>query len=278
MNKTIKLTCLSNDWLGDYRMLAEHGFSLLINIGNDVILFDTGGGLVLAHNSKVAGLDLGCVQKLVLSHGHFDHTGGLGDVLRHNPRVEIHAHPLLFEEKYRQLEDGTHHYIGYQRSLPTRDKLNFVPNTGSVQIADNVYLTGEIPRNTGFESVKRSFVLMRDGAALHDELIDDQAMIISTDSGLILVVGCAHSGIINTVHRAMEVTSCSHFRLIIGGTHLIDANQDRIAATLKALQGISMEKLILAHCTGLEPLCAMKAGLGETVSALLVGDTCEMPL
>jgi 7,8-dihydropterin-6-yl-methyl-4-(beta-D-ribofuranosyl)aminobenzene 5'-phosphate synthase len=277
MNDAMKLTCLSNDWLGDYRMLAEHGFSLLIDLQGEVILFDTGAGSVLERNSRVLELDLRCVQKVVLSHGHFDHTGGLAQVLSHNPRVEVHAHPLLFDTKYRELDNGTLHDIGYQQSLPQPDKLHLTTNTEPLQIAPRAWLTGEIPRATAFESVKKSFVVKRGERLTHDELLDDQALVISTSTGLILIVGCAHAGIINTIRCAMEITSQSHFRLIVGGTHLIDADEKRITATIAAFQQLSFERLLLAHCTGLEALCTIKSSLGERVSALQVGDILELP-
>ncbi|GAH12545.1 unnamed protein product, partial [marine sediment metagenome] len=193
--------------------MAEWGLSILIETDGVNILLDTSSGISASHNADILGIDLSKIDKIVLSHGHFDHTGGLRQILRKmRKEVEIIAHPDIWAAKYARRQGQKDRYIGmpFQRQELESLGARFNLTTKSIKITDNIMTTGEIPMVTDFEEIEPNrFFVKEETSWQPDELLDDQALIINTEQGLVVILGCAHRGIINTLYHAQQLTDVS---------------------------------------------------------------------
>lgn len=236
-------------------ILAEHGFSALVETDDVKILFDTGQSISVVNNADVLGISLD-VDAVVLSHGHYDHTGGLLHVLRRLSKggirkTRVLAHPDIFQRKY-VVREGKKRYVGIPYA---RDKLEsfgarFELQASAVRLASNVMTTGEIKRRVNFEKVDKSLYVW-DSGLRRDEVLDDQALVIDLDErGIFVVLGCAHAGMINTLEHALELTGASKIYGVIGGTHLLGAGERRINETLRWLKRHDVSLVGVSHCTG----------------------------
>ncbi len=250
MQKTV-LTVLVDNQAG-CGCLAEHGFALWIERGDRRYLLDTGQGSALAENVRALGVDLGRADALVLSHGHYDHTGAVPMVLGAAPHVHVYCHSGVTEPRY-SIRDGQARDIRMpmfsMRALATLPIERMHWNGGSQLIGDRIGLSGSIPRWTDFEDAGGPFFF--DPHALRaDPVSDDQALWISTDKGLIVCVGCCHAGLINTLSHLREVTGESRIRAVIGGLHLGSASRERLEKTAQSLRDLNPGLMIPCHCTG----------------------------
>lgn len=250
MQKTV-LTVLVDNQAG-CGCLAEHGFALWIERGDRRYLLDTGQGTALAENVRALGVDLGRADALVLSHGHYDHTGAVPMVLGAAPHVHVYCHSGVTEPRY-SIRDGQARDIRMpmfsMRALATLPIERMHWNGGSQLIGDRIGLSGSIPRWTDFEDAGGPFFF--DPHALRaDPVSDDQALWVSTDKGLIVCVGCCHAGLINTLSHLREVTGESRIRAVIGGLHLGSASRERLEKTAQSLRDMNPGLMIPCHCTG----------------------------
>lgn len=248
-----RITVLVENTAGGRGMLAEHGLSFWIEIGSQRILFDTGQSDILLHNAQVLGIDLGTVDAIVLSHGHYDHVGGLKKVLEIVPCVPVYLHPQSLRAKYARRETNGQQ-IGMEPEIAqilerrTEEGLgSFID--GPVEIVPGVWATGEIPRRSPFEDTGGPFY--RDPSCTEpDELLDDQALVLDINEGLAVVLGCAYAGIVNTLDYVAELFPNRPIRTVLGGMHLVRALPSRIAYTIEALRRHDVQRIGPAHCTG----------------------------
>lgn len=251
----LKLTILCENSVGrPGHLIGEHGFACLIETGTGTWLFDTGSGLGLVNNAAELGKDLKTLNGIILSHGHYDHTGGLRQVLEHrNAATPIFAHPEIFQPRYWKsaFEKRT---IG----LPfTRQELEaygarFELASGPVRLTEQILLSGEVPRRTNFEAEDPHLVIEPEpGVYQPDPLRDDLSVVLTTGKGLVIVLGCAHAGIINILDHFIALSGEERIRAVIGGTHLGPAPESQYLASLAALKRYRIDKIATAHCTGL---------------------------
>ena len=254
------ITALSENIAGRGYLLAEEGLSILVETDDVNILFDTGTSISASYNADVLGIDLSRIDKIVLSHGHHDHTGGLRQILcKMRKEVEIIAHPDIWAAKYSRTQGQKDRYNGipFQRHELERLGANFNLTTKSVKITDSIRTTGEIPMVTDFEEIEPVFFVKKDSGWQSDKLLDDQALIINAKPGLIVILGCAHRGPINTLYYAQQLTGVKPIYMVLGGSHLIHASKERILLTIAALKELSVQRLGLCHCTGLPAIMLM---------------------
>jgi 7,8-dihydropterin-6-yl-methyl-4-(beta-D-ribofuranosyl)aminobenzene 5'-phosphate synthase len=279
---TVKITVLSENTSGtEEGLLAEHGLTLYIEKDSQHILFDTGqNSPVLVNNALRLGIDLTQIDAIVISHGHSDHAGGLGTVLGLNKReIPVHVHPLIFEDKYAldRKDDGSsilrdigvRFTRGYLESFGAR----FETSTEAHEIFPDVLLTGQIPRVTPFEEISptTSLRVRRDGELISDHVLDEHSIIIRSDNGLILLLGCCHPGLINTIEYAMHITGETRFAAVIGGTHLMFHSAERLQQTLDALNKYDIRLIGTSHCTGSKANALIRAQFGERFMECNVG-------
>jgi 7,8-dihydropterin-6-yl-methyl-4-(beta-D-ribofuranosyl)aminobenzene 5'-phosphate synthase len=239
-------------------LLAEHGLSVYIEFGKTRLLFDTGQSISAAHNAVVLGIDLTDVP-IALSHGHYDHSGGLEHVLRLTGPTEVFCHPDTFAPKYAERQ-GIQRYIGMRKGQEEYEQMGarFQISGEPRELADGVWLTGEILRITDFEKHEEDLIVL-DPEKMADPLQDDQALVLKTAEGLLIVLGCAHSGMINTIEHAKKITGESRVLGVVGGTHLGfgSVRRERLARTIDALKGYDIKLLAVSHCTGLPAACKL---------------------
>jgi len=267
--------------------IAEHGFSMLIRVlrgrKSVSILFDTGisaDGVV--ENAKRMGLELNEVEYIVLSHGHYDHFGGLVSALKtiNKVNVPLIVHEDMFKTRGTANSDGT---IRAFPKFPTREQLS------SAQLIttkrpylfgdDTILVTGEIPRETSFETGFLKHRTLTDGIWQPDSLIlDDRAVVFNVKGkGLVIISGCAHAGIINTISYIQRISGIMNSYAVMGGFHLAGKeNKSGIEQTVKELVRISPKLIAPSHCTGWRGMCAIAKALPEAFVWNSVGNLYEV--
>ena len=276
---TIQITTLSENTAGMGAFLGEWGLSILVETEGLNLLLDCGQSISAVHNADILGIDLSKIDKIILSHGHFDHTGGLRPVLRRiRKRIEIIAHPDIWAAKYARRQGQADRYIGipYQREELESLGACFKLTTGSTRITDGIITSGEIPMVTDFEEIAPNLQVKGAGGFQPDQLLDDQALIIKAEAGLVIILGCAHRGIINTIHHAQQVTGVKKVHMVLGGCHLFNAPEERVRLTISALQELGVESLGVSHCTGLPAAGTMAQEFGKRFFFNIAGTVTKL--
>ena len=274
-----RLTTLCDNYVpaGGRSLWGEHGLAILIETPEQVILFDTGQGLGLVRNAQVLGKDLGWVGQVVLSHGHYDHSGGLGFLLAMGTPFALTAHPRCFERKFGRYPGRADVEIGcpVAREAVESGVPDFRMSAAPVRVAPGVSTTGEVPLETDFESVDPVLLRDDDGKRVADEVLDDLSLVLETRQGLVVVLGCAHRGVINNLRRACEVAGRDDIHAVIGGMHLSRASAEQLEKTLEELRRMKVRCLFPGHCTGAVAVARMRSALGEVVQVNQVGSVFE---
>jgi 7,8-dihydropterin-6-yl-methyl-4-(beta-D-ribofuranosyl)aminobenzene 5'-phosphate synthase len=268
-------------------LLAEHGLALLITVhcGQDShrVLLDTGYNPDTAiRNLKFLELDLKEVEAVVLSHGHMDHTGGVGSVLSGlSGAVPVMVHPDAFIPRFMALPNGER--LRFPRSLQRdaikQGKVQLKEGIAPVYLADHrILVSGQVPRITPFEKGMPAALIEREGEIVPDTFNDDQFLVMSLgERGLVVVSGCAHAGIINSLHYARELTGQSRIYAVVGGFHLTGpAMEPAIEPTLEEMKKISPEVIVPMHCTGSKAISRFAEELPEAFVLNSVGSTLTL--
>lgn len=253
MNEYGSITTLVEDTACGPVLSGEHGLSFWIEYGDRRVLFDTGQTGLLLENARTLGVDLSKADAIVLSHGHYDHTGGLAAVLDIALRAIVYMHPAALLPKFAR--KGTEsRAIGMSDSTKKRilahaqDK-RVVWTENPTEVMPGLFVTGQIPRNTDFEDVGGAFYV-DENCHKADALPDDQAVFLHTPRGLVILVGCSHAGVVNTLDYIVKLSEQRQIDSVVGGMHLLSASQGRIRKTANAFQSYNVRNIGLAHCTG----------------------------
>jgi len=272
-----KITVLVENTAQGVDVLAEHGLSYWIEWGAQRVLFDSGQGIVLNGNAYKLGVPVHEPDAIVLSHGHFDHTGGLAQILRDGCPAPIYIHPAAFDAKYARNRDGTSRQIGMPPAVQEafrRHAQNIVPTVSATAVLPGLTATGPVPRTTDFEDTGGAFFL--DAACCRpDPLVDDQSLFFETPKGVVILLGCAHSGVVNTLRHVDRLSGHKPIRAVIGGMHLVHASQARIARTIEEFRQYDLQLLAPAHCTGMRATVALWTAFPDISQTCHVGITFE---
>ena len=288
----------------DQPLLAEHGFSVLIQLDNsdERILWDAGvSKIALMENLRRMKLDFHAISKIALSHGHMDHFAALTTLLNEmnlqpeakdwggtitpeeledwmaGYQIPVVSHPAAFRERWARKEDGT--LVGPFLPPPELEwkaaGAQMIYSKKPYRLAPGCWTTGFVPRTSFEKSGRPAKLFYREGSNfLPDGLEEDQAVVIHVkDKGLIVLSGCAHSGIVNTVRYAKEFSGIDAVYAIIGGFHLARAKDEEISQTIDYLKKVNPIYLIPSHCTGFRAESQIAQAMPEAFIEGVVGAT-----
>lgn len=279
MPEQILITILSdNQALTGFK--TEHGFAALVTEDNKNFLFDTGqDAKVLFHNAQQLAINLANLDAIILSHGHYDHTGGLLKLLDLNPECPVYLHPDALQQRYSIHPGAKAKQISISSAL--REKLKQLPsaqlrfNRSPVQLTESIWLSGEIPRVNKFEDKSGPFFLDILGQ-IEDDLLDDQCLWIEQEGTVSVLTGCCHAGMINTLDYVQQQTQEKSLNHIVGGLHLVNKNAEQLSATIKQLQQYKFQNLYPAHCTGKAQVLALQEAFPKRIKSCYAGLTLKL--
>ena len=273
-----RLTVLVENTARKSGLVAEHGLAFWIDTGTHRVLFDTGQHHALADNASRLGIYLDTADAIVLSHGHYDHTGGLHYAFNLARHARLFLHPQALISRFAG-RDGSGREIGLASITDQelrQEEQRLVWTTQPTEIAPGIFTTGEIPRRTDYEDTGGDFFLDIN-CRVADPIPDDQAIYIDTASGVVVVLGCAHAGVINTLDYIHQITH-RPIHAVFGGTHLLNTSKERLNKTIDALRAMDISIIAPAHCTGPRATAALWTAFPEQIADCSVGTQWAFPM
>lgn len=278
----MRVSILTENMVYRRGLLGEHGLSLFIDTGKQRYLFDTGQSRVFLHNAAKLGIDLKELDGVILSHGHYDHCGGM-EYWRELGDVPIYIQGKAFEKKYAEnFRTRDLRYIGVENKGNWQDEANVQKlSGGGTQIAEGVYLLSEIPYTTYFEPMMGNFWKSNAQHPGHQEILvdsmeDEQLLVIEQEEGLCVFAGCAHVGIINCLRYVQTIFPGKDIHCLMAGMHLRNCDAKRLEKTISILKEQDIDIVVPMHCTGMRAIAAMWEALGSACVLPEVGKNIEI--
>jgi 7,8-dihydropterin-6-yl-methyl-4-(beta-D-ribofuranosyl)aminobenzene 5'-phosphate synthase len=259
----LKITILST-MVADYDYLGEWGFSAIIESDGHKLLFDTGSREnTVLENADSLGIDLSTVSHVFLSHNHLDHTGGLIHLRKKlmikdpNALKFVHVGKGIFSErlsKGKNVNDFTQ-----QKEILESLGIEFIYHEKPEEMLPNIWTTGVVPRVYNEKNWSGYREIIEDGKIIEDNIPEDQSIVINTNKGLVLVSGCGHAGIVNTLKHTDDMFQKSFdISVAIGGFHLFNKTDKDIKWTSKQMKKYGVKEFIGAHCTGIDAVYSIR--------------------
>lgn len=273
-----KIICVVNDTaLPESGLRSEHGLCMWIETPQGVAMWDSGGSAeVLQHNLQTLGLDPVHIRALALSHAHDDHTGGLDYLLQVCPMLPVTAHPDIFRERFSR-KNGEMHAMGLpQRSQFLREHLVLNLNADAFPILPGLWTSGEIRERPEWEGRSANHFIRVNEDWEPDPYRDDMSLVLETTGGIVLICGCCHAGLLNTLLQ-VEQRFKQPLLAVLGGTHLISADGEMLRHVIAVLQEKFPEtRYYLNHCSGAEAIRQLRDAFGERVTEFPAGSVFEI--
>ncbi len=263
---TVRMLCDNNIAGTDF--LGEHGFAAFVTHQAQSYLFDTGQGHALPHNVAPSGVRLEELNAVLLSHGHYDHTGGLAWVLEQTGAIEVHAHPAVFSPHLARLADAPDkppRYAGCPRSRQDLEAAGarFVFHDHTVEIVPGLWFISGYARRPAQTPADVKLVLDSAAGPVPDPMTDDASLLLETPSGPVLLLGCAHGGILNILDHVRGHLGISRLQAVLGGTHMMFFTPDQVRTVIAALETFEVALVGVSHCTGSEAAIQLAQHFGE---------------
>ena len=245
------------------RLCFEHGFSVLIETEDTKILFDTGQTGAFVKNAKDLGINLEDIDTIILSHGHYDHTGGVPNLLNClRKKTPVYLGKEFWFPKYKLLDDGSYKYNGnpFEKILleePLQGKnpaeqpvveIHMVEDD-ITQLTEQIFLFKNFKRVNAFETINPKFFVKTEQGYEQDLFSDEIALGVLTGEGLVLIVGCSHVGIVNILEHVRKTVNLP-VAAVVGGTHLVEADRARLEMTAEVFRKYGIKTIAVSHCTG----------------------------
>lgn len=275
----MRVTCVVDDAVCDHSPFwGEHGLAFLIETESGGVLFDTGqSGTVLLHNLKLLGIEPKAISALAISHAHYDHTGGLpvlldrGSVGDLRPTgIPLHAHPDLFRERFSRRE-GSLKSVGLSLAKEELEqRLTLRLSAEPTEILPGVWTTGEITDRAEPEGCSAHHLVHGVEGWEPDPYRDDMALVLEAERGLVVLCGCCHAGLLNTLAHVRH-TFGPGITAVAGGTHLLHADEAHLRRVIEVLRELGVPPLYLNHCTGQRAYVTLAQAFGQKVAPCLAG-------
>ncbi len=254
------LTLIENSNGEHLGLQIEHGLSFLIQTDCHQILFDVGQSAKFIHNADVLNVNLSKTTHVVLSHGHYDHTGGFRDLVHTiGNSFELYVNRGFFSPKY-AYNNGSLQFLGNnfdERFLEKEPITTHYVEQNVVELVPQVYIVSNFDRTTDFEAVNQRFCLYSGSSLITDRFEDEVALVIDNPKGLIVILGCSHPGLVNMLNTIVKRFNKPIYA-ILGGTHLVEADEKRLDLSFTFLQKLSPALLGISHCTGEKAIQRLK--------------------
>jgi 7,8-dihydropterin-6-yl-methyl-4-(beta-D-ribofuranosyl)aminobenzene 5'-phosphate synthase len=281
MTPSIRLTVLVENTAFGRQTRGEHGLAFWIEAGSKKVLLDTGQTpQTLVHNAEHLGIELSTADAVVLSHGHYDHTGGLEEVLRRTGGIPLFLHPGALVQRFSRQKDGLVREIGPPPPLDEaflRSRASSITWTeGCTSITDELRVTGQVPRETEYEDTGGDFFLDAT-CETPDPIQDDQAVFFDTRDGTVVLLGCGHAGVVNTLRHVRGLTGKRPIHAVLGGTHLTGASRNRMDRTVEALRELNISLIVPLHCTGARAQARIASEFPDSWMPCHVGSRIDFP-
>lgn len=261
-------------------LIAEHGFSAWLETPDGAVLWDAGQGYALPQNAPRLGVDWKKLRAIALSHGHFDHTGGLAAALQLSGGAEVVCAPACFTPKFIR-RDFFGKVIEVPIGMPSARAeyegrgARFEEAGDLREVLPGVFFFTGIPMRTEFESIEPGFFIPAQAGLQADPFADDAALAVKTGRGVSVILGCAHRGMINTLRHIQSRLDAPLYS-VWGGTHLLERGPEQVQATVAALLELDVKMVGAAHCTGIDRELELAHGLGERFRFAHVGARAEL--
>lgn len=257
--------------------IGEWGFAALVEVDGQRILFDTGARPeTVLQNARELESDLGGIRDVVLSHNHSDHTGGLltlrRDLMKKDPAAlgRVHVGKGIFLSRVSPSGEEGNSVLALRKDYEATGG-TFVEHDGPFVLRPGVWLTGPVPRVHPERNWSPGLQLRGPDGLVEDTIPEDQSLVVNTERGLVLLSGCGHAGVVNTVVHARQLVRPASMHALIGGFHLFPADDARLDWTADRLREAGVENLVGAHCTGIEAVYRLRAKLGLARGTAVVG-------
>ena len=271
-----RITILCDNNISRSGFVGEHGFSCLIERGDEKYLFDTGAGMSLPINLNTLDINLEGLDRVFISHGHYDHTGGLKWVMEQVGKGEVVAHPAVFSRHMVfEPQDMTKppSYIGCpftQQELELSGAtFKFIDHTEAV--TPGIWFLTGIDRDPEKVPKDVRLVLPEGNAFVPDPIEDDASLLIETSTFPVLILGCAHAGVLNILAHVRESMGIGKLRAILGGTHLMFYGPEDLSRAIDELERFSIERVGVSHCTGFQAAVELSKHFGDRFAAASAG-------
>ena len=256
-------------------MLAEHGLSIYIEADDKKILFDAGASDILLHNAKVMDVELKDVDFAVVSHGHYDHTGGFPAFCALNEKAPVYLHKNGFRDSYGfrdgQPEDETSGIIWTEQQKNAM-KDRFELTDGPVYVTENICITGTVPVAEGTNITENFYYKDEDGQWQKDDMSHEQVLVIRQPDGLYIFSGCSHRGVISALQAGKAMFPGERVAVLVAGMHLYSASAEDRAYVVEQIAAEGLDKVMPVHCTGIKAICDLKTKLGDNCVVAVAGD------